>query len=293
MTQRAAKKSAKPARSPKVVAKVAKSRTPAEYFLPMREWEKATELVRMFVATGWLENARSQSMMLISEPGSGKTELLDRFNPNPSLQYASDLTVRGLYQVLKRARSGQVTHIVATEFQKFFMRKAATADNTLGTLCQALEEGIFEVLVGDKPLNFGGVQIGFIGAITGDTMRQKTSLLRETGFLSRVAVFEWEMGTEELYGVMSSIGDGDKSDLIPVLLKPPQTKVVVHIPPILSRQFQDYVHNSMRDHTVLRVFQRFRALAMANAALDGRDIVHARDIEKVVAFQEYWKVMMR
>jgi hypothetical protein len=270
---------------PKSVARV--------FELPSREWDKATELVRMFISTGWLENARAQSVMLISEPGSGKTELLDRFNQNPSLQYASDLTVRGLYSVLKRARQGAVSHLVATEFQKFFMRKSATADNTLGTLCQAIEEGIDEVLVGEKAVDFGGVQIGFIGAITHDTLSDKMRMLRETGFLSRVAVFDWEMSGEEMYGVMSSIGSNDKSDLSPVHMKPPPTKIHVHLDERLSKQFQEYVWKAFRDQTILRVFQRFRALAMGCALLDGRESVHAYDIEKVVSFDEYWKRVKR
>jgi hypothetical protein len=266
---------------------------PKPYVMPAREWDKLTELVRMFVATGWIANAKRQSMMVISDPGSGKTECLDRFNSNPQLQYASDLTVRGLYGILKRASTGSVTHIVATEFQKFFMRKAATADNTLGTLCQAIEEGVFEVHVGERALNFGGIQIGFIGAITHDTLHEKTRLLRETGFLSRVAVFPWQMTSEEIYGVMGSIGRADRSDLTPVRMQQPQSRITVAFPEQLSTQFQDYVHNTMRDYTPLRVFQRFRALAMACAVLDGRNYVHARDVEKVVSFECYWRLMLR
>lgn len=272
---------------------VARVREPQRYVLPEREWHRATDLLTLFIATGWLAApTRSQSIMLISDPGSGKTELLDRFNCNAQLQYASDLTVRGLYQILKRASSGAVSHIVATEFQKFFMRKAATADNTLGTLCQALEEGIYEVMVGDKPVNYNGVQVGFIGAITDDTMSQKKRLLRETGFLSRVAVIPWQMSHEELDGVMARIGRNDRSDVEPLHVKAPQRRVSIEFPEALSEQFRDYVSNSMRDHTVLRVFMRFRALAMASAALDGRTCVHARDVEKVVAFQPYWKKML-
>lgn len=266
---------------------------PTSFVLPKSEWDKATELVRLFVATGWIENERAQSVLFISEPGSGKTELLERFAGNGQLQFASDLTVRGLYQVAKRARQGVVTHLVATEFQKFFMRKQATADNTLGTLCQLLEEGLYEVLVGDKPINFGGVQLGFIGAITHTTMSEKTKMLQETGFISRVSVIEWEMGNKELYDVLTRIGNGDKTAQTPVLMDAPQQKVAVEFPPALSKQFQDYVFSALRDHAVMRVFKRFRALAMASALLDGRDIVHARDVEHVAAFHDYWERMRK
>ena len=247
----------------------------------------------MFAATGWCANERPQSLMLIAEPGSGKTELLERFIVNPWLDFESDLTVRGLYAILKRARAGGVTHLVATEFQKYFMRKSATADNMLGTLCQAMEEGVKNVQIGETSHNFGGAQLGFLGAFTPETFKDKKRLLQQTGFLSRAAVLEWGMSSEEVYAVMESINNGDRSDLRPVTVGVPDKKVRVELPAPLSKQFQEYVWKRFRDHTVLRLFNRFRTLAMACALLDGRDIVHARDVEKVVAFDPYWTGLWR
>lgn len=261
--------------------------------MPPREWDRATELVKMFAMTGWLENARAQSMLLISEPGSGKSELLDRFVGNNWLQFASDLTVQGLYPVLKMMKQGAQTHIVATEFQKFFLRKSSTAENTLGTLCQMMEEGVGQVMVGSKPVNFGGAQGGLIGAITHDTVAKWRGPLREYGFWSRCASFEWAMPVDELRGVMRSISNGDKNDLSLVEVKVPAKRMHVDFPVQLSHQFEDFVIKRMMSHTVLRVFQRFRALGMACALLDGRDVVHARDVEKVVAFDGYWQRMIK
>lgn len=263
------------------------------YVMPPREWDRATELVRMFAITGFIANARPQSLLLISEPGSGKTELLDRFQDNSFLKYASDLTTRGLFPILKAARNGANTHVIATEFQKFFLRKAATAEATLGILCQAMEEGVGHVLVGDQPVDFGGARIGLIGAITHDTAKKWRGALRELGFWSRCAAFQWDMPLEQLRDVMRSISRGDKSDLSPVSLKVPDRKVTVDFPVKLSEQFEDFVFQKFREHTVLRVFARFRTLAMACALLEGRDVVRHVDVEKVVAFDTYWSRMER
>lgn len=262
------------------------------FAMPIREWDRATELVKMFAMTGWIANARAQSMLLISEPGSGKSELLDRFVVNTWLQFASDLTVQGLYPVLKMMHQGAQTHIVATEFQKFFLRKSSTAENTLGTLCQMMEEGVGHVMVGGKPVDFHNAQGGLIGAITHDTVQKWRAPLREFGFWSRCAAFEWEMPVDELRGVMRSISLGDKNDLSLVKIIVPQKRMHVDFPIPLSRQFEDFVIERMLKHTVLRVFQRFRALAMACALLDQRDVVHARDVEKVVQFDPYWQRMV-
>lgn len=249
----------------------------------------------MFAMTGWLDkkSGRAQSMLLISEPGSGKSELLDRFLQNAWLQYASDLTSQGLYPILKQVQRGAVTHVVATEFQKFFSRKTSTASATLGVLCQMMEEGVRAVLVGQKTLDFHGAQAGLIGAITHKTMEEWKSTLNEFGFWSRCSAFEWEMPADELRGVLRRISENDKSDLEPVILRVPDGKVTVEFPAALSRQFEDFVFRRMAQHTIIRVFQRFRALAMACALLDGRDVVHARDVEKVVAFDPYWSIMVK
>lgn len=269
------------------------SPSPAPYVLPIREWQKATELVKMFAMTGFIAGESPQSMLLISEPGSGKTELLERFTENTFLRYASDLTTRGLYPLLKAAHQEALTHVVATEFQKFFLRKSATAEATLGTLCQAMEEGVGEVLVGDKPENFQGAQLGLIGAITHKTAKKWTDALREYGFWSRCASFEWTMPMSELRQVMRAITAGDKSDLAKIKLPAPDRKIAVTFPVSLSEQLEDFVFHRFKEHTVLRVFQRFRVLAMACALLDGRDVVHAVDVEKVVAFDPYWTRMIR
>lgn len=257
----------------------------------VREWNRATEVVTLFTATGFIENARPQSMLFNSAPGSGKTELLERFMCNDQLSFASDLTSRGIMQILRKARVGAATHIVATEFQKFFMRKSSTAENMLGTLTQALEEGVRETYVGDKLEDFGGAQIGLIGAITGETLSRRIPLLREVGFLSRVAIFRWGMPDEELRLVMDHIAHGDESDLTPVRVAMPEKKVKVEMSVKLSDAFQKYVWQSFREHTPLRVYNRFRALAMASALLDKRDIVKPDDVERVGSFHDYWKQM--
>lgn len=265
--------------------------TSDEYVLPEREWDRATELIRLFVATGWINKIRPQSMLFVADPGSGKTEVLERFRGNAYLAFASDLTVRGLYTLLRGAKKGAYTHLIATEFQKFLMRKASTAENMLGALTQALEEGLGEVYIGEKLENFYGARIGLIGAITADTLSKRRDMLREVGFISRVAIFRWGMEFEELELVMNKIASGDSSDLEKVSMERPAGLIDVEMAPMYSEHIKRYVSESFRQHTLLRVFNRFRAIAMASAVLDGRRAVTKFDVSRVFAFHSYWSVM--
>lgn len=245
----------------------------------------------MYVATGWLLDVGPQSLLLVGEPSSGKTELLNRFEQVPSLHFVSDITVMGLHRTLKHAKNGSTTHVIATEFQKLFMRKREAVQNLIGTLSQAMDEGVKNVDVGDNPQDLKGARVGFIGATTPQSYREQERFLGGLGFLSRLTAVDWEMPPDEVYGVMSAISRGDTSDLIPMVLTAPAKRLRVHIPQELSTQFQDWLWKRYRDDSALRLFKRFRALAMGCALLDGRDMVHARDVEKVVAFDPYWSKM--
>jgi hypothetical protein len=276
--------------SPNGSSRTAAVTPPKSYVTPSREWERATELIRMIIATGALAPpARRQSVILISEPGDGKTELIDRFDDNPQLAYVSDMTSLGLEKILKRAQQGQVTHVVANELQKVFMRKASTWSATIGMLCQAIEEGVKANYNREHTVDLQGAQVGLIAGLTHDTARQKSKLLRETGFWSRVAAVNWGMTQDELIQVMRSISRADRSDLTKVYVPMPDKPVTVGFPPRLSEQFEQYVIQHMREFTIVRIFQRLRTVAMACAYLEGRDVVHAVDVEKVVAFGKYWR----
>lgn len=261
------------------------------YKLPPREWDRATELVRLFVATGWLHGVRRQSVMLTADPGSGKTELLERFRINPYLRYASDLTARGVHSILRDAHKGAITHIVATEFQKFMMRKSSTADNMLGVLSQALEEGVRETYIGEKMEDFGGAQVGLIGAITKETMAKFRPKLQEVGFTSRVSIFPWSMSYAEMEQVMESIGTNNRADLLYVDMARPSKLIQVDMDPKYSKALSQYIAKSFRHHAPIRVFNRFRALAMASAVLEKRTKVNGYDLSRIFAFHPYWEVM--
>jgi hypothetical protein len=259
--------------------------------LPAREWDRGTELVRMFMATGMIKDVRPQSLLLVSDPGMGKTELLDRFRINRLASYHSDLTVRQFYPILKQAKNGMTTHIVAPEFQKMFQRKLSVAENLLGTLVLAMEDGVNQVSVGPMNVDFGGARVGLIGAITHGTIAKKKEYLGEMGFLSRAATFPWALPRTEQADILSRISNGDRSDMEPVRLELPTKPLAVAFDPVLSRQIEKYTLEREKGD-MLRPFNRLRALTQAVALLDGRDRVMRRDVEWILAFAPYWERMI-
>lgn len=259
--------------------------------LPAREWDRGTEMVKLFIGTGRIHNVRPQSLLLVSDPGMGKTELLERFRVNLNTAFHSDLTVRQYYPILKAAKNGMVTHVVAPEFQKMFQRKLSVADNLLGTMVLAMEDGVNIVGVGPTSTDFEGARCGLIGAITHGTIQKKRDYLGEMGFLSRAACFPWALPRIEQEDILRRISNGDKRDMEPVQLALPTRPLKVEFDPILSRQLEKYVLEHVKGD-MLRPFNRLRALAQSTALLEGRDRVQKRDIEWILAFSPYWERMI-
>jgi hypothetical protein len=263
---------------------------------PRRRWEQITDLIELTLATAYVivdtKEPRPASLILYGLPGMGKTELLERFRPNGQLSFHSDITVRQLYPLLTAAKKGALTHLVFTEFQKLFQRKGSVAENCIGTMAQAIEEGVQTVSVGPQEMNFGGARFGVVGAMTARTFRRKYDTLAEMGFLDRVAFVEFDFVGEEIEDVIHRIDRGDRSDLTPRLVPtPPEGKAVrVEFPVKVAGQLSAAMLKILagRSSTAppLRQLQRLRRLAGAAAVMRKADVVHSVDVDRVMQFAD-------
>ena len=264
---------------------------------PRREWDRGTELLAMFAMTGFLEcqsaegkwrRERPQSIILVGDPASGKSELIERFNGNTWLAYRSDITRRGLDPIFDEAIHDRATHLVMTEFQTVFLRKMAVAGNCLTSLGQAMEEGIGIENIGGRERDYGGVRIGLIAGITNGSLEERRRYLRDLGMLSRAATLIWAPPDTEIKEIMRRIDHGDRRDLEKVRLHRPDRPVRVALPSEKAAVLTKFAWDMLRGQG-MRLQRRLHVLAMACAMSAGRDVVKSDDIEKVLLFQDYWR----
>ena len=259
-----------------------------------REWDRLTDLLRLFVASGAVLGHRPASLLLVGTPGRGKTELLERFRPNPSLSYHSDLTVRSFWGIMKKAdrqsvlSDGSRSHLVFTEFQKLFQRKASVWENCVGTLCQAMEEGVVDIDVGGESYHFKGVRLGVLGAMTIRTLKRRGPDMEDMGLLSRACVLPWDLSPDELDEIMHRIAHKNERDLRPVLLRLPKKPCAVTMRPGYHKPIQQYV-STVHPRTALRLFQRICLLCKADALLRGQTSVRKENLTRVLdGYVDYW-----
>jgi hypothetical protein len=264
---------------------------------PRREWDRGTELLALFSVSGFVESQdakgvwrreRPQSVILVGEPSSGKTELIERFSRNPWLAYRSDITRRGLDPILEDAKHDRATHLVMTEFQTVFMRKTSVAGNCLTTLGQAMEEGVGVDGVGGRMVDYGGARIGLIAGITNGSLEDRRRYLKDMGLLARAAVIPWAPPDAEIKAIMDAVDRGDRRDLEKITLARPDKPVRVQLPLAMANALTKFAWEILRGQG-LRLQRRLHVLAMASAVLAGRSQVGPEEVHRILLFQDYWR----
>lgn len=266
---------------------------------PTREWDRATQWLSCFAVSGFLSERTAQgdvvplrpaSVVLVGGPGSGKTELIERFKWCHWMSYHNDLTVRSLLPLLRRAEHGVLTHVAAPEFNKWFQRKAFIAENCIGLLSSAMEEGIDKYSVGGDDRKFNYARLGLFAGCTPRTMGARKRTLSEMGFLTRACVLEWELPRSERDLILDRMNNGTADDTLPIMLVVPQggQRAVVAWDDKLGKDVIQWVRQRWPEND-LRTFKRYKTLMLARAYLTGQKKVTLREWTWLRSYDDYWE----
>ena len=284
--------------SNRVTAKAYDQRT-----APLREWDRGTQFLSVFAVSGFIAeqtpqgdvtSTRPASVVLVGTPGSGKTELIERFRRCRWLSYHNDLTLRPLLTLLTKAHDGLLTHVAAPEFNKWFQRKGSVAENCVGMLSSAMEEGVTDYDVGPVHHHWpGGARLGIFGGMTPGTMERRRFMLAEMGFLTRASVIEWTLPRKERDEITRRMNLGILDDLDPIDLPRPEvgTRATIAWDEKIGELVLRYIRERWPSND-LRTFKRFKAAMLARAYLVGKTRVSDDEWQWLQSYDDYWGRMI-
>lgn len=258
-----------------------------------QRWHELTWLIGLCACSARIADARAVSLLIVGQPGCGKTEMLQRFQrpqaegENIMLAFASQASQWGVQGILKEAVPRGVTHIVVPELQTLLLRKNAVWASFLGLMLQAMEEGVGDFYNGPKKLAFNQTRLGLIAAMTTDAYYQEENEMRGRGFTSRLLVVRWHRTPENVKKSQTCANEGDTDEITPVTIHFPR-RAACHIAPRLANAIVDYAFDTDRDNQ-RRQAKRLTTLTKVIAVIDGQDEARERHWDALRSIEWAWR----
>lgn len=253
------------------------------------EWDRLSELVGYYVLTGYIQNLDAQSVLLVGPPGSGKSSLVRRFAGAPRSKVVLDITVDGFRKSLlpEAKRKGHRT-IIMPEFYKPFQRQGSTVMNMVGMLTAAMSGELDAMLIGPEAMQYDGVQLGFIGAMTTQVYAEWSSTLAAAGILDRLAVLPITWSQAERIAIETKITREDRRDLRPMPWAFPKQLQVIRWTPNLEKRLIELADQILAEDRN-RLIHQLIALSRAIALRDGDTRVMVKHVRKLHSYLDFLK----
>lgn len=258
--------------------------------MPLTPWDSASLFLSVYPATGLVAGKQAQSLLLVGDPSSGKSELLRRFRHLPSVLVAGDVTVDPLRDLMTRERPIPLRHLIMPEFGRLFSHNDHTVAMATNLLTALMTGDAGEELVGPEGkghrLDLSEKQIGIMAAMPTDTFKHRHKALISTGFLSRFVVLGIRRSRDERERILKNIVNRRMEDLRPFRCVLPQEPVEVRRAEKYGNRLLHWVREWAPNPSE-RFVAHVMTLLPAISLLRGRTVVQEEDFALLKMFQPY------
>lgn len=253
--------------------------------------EPIIEILRAAIWTGKLGDEKPVSVMLIAEQESAKTECLKYFHGTTTLKYVSDLTSRGMLPYRREIQDGKLRHLVLLDLVRLLSHGKGVSERTIQTIASLMEEGESETSDAGGRETWGSdfPRIGVLMAITPRFFKAKRGKWRQTGFLTRFVPISFSYTENTIRMIHSSIANGHSippphpEKIPPLAYTSAMPEKIAKMLSIRAREIGKRMNTyGFRYHKILR------ALAKANARMNGRGVVTQEDLLKVMEWSSFF-----
>jgi hypothetical protein len=248
--------------------------------------DSVIDLVASICWSGQIIKERPLSLILVAEPGTGKTTILEKME-SPVTYFFSDFTSREVITVLKK--SPLMTHILLGDFLSVFGHQKSTVKLSVNLLSR---------LTGDtmRQMPWSGEEIprkrmGFVTAIPPEDWdrREIKSHTRTGGFASRflVARYTYSMKTKEKIHAYIRAAKYRNEQEIKLQIK--SGEMIINMSPAMAQKIDALARDIKTDPVGFRAHFHMRTLAMSIARSRGSNDVQEQDYEKLLLYCEFFR----
>lgn len=236
------------------------------------------EIIKTIIYTSYVKHEKPVSAMFIADKGSGKSEILKQFNSFDGIHTPTDITYRGLLELLEKDKT--IKFIVIPDFLKITMKPKSTSDNIISFLNAVIEEGASKFNFPNRSFDLQGRQIGLLTATTSDSFFKNQREWDSIGFISRLLPISFSYSEQTKKEVLdfiegrSYLNDIFKKELLPKKL--------------IDIKMEKHLASGLRDKKLdFRRQKQYQNMAMARAIIHKRRVVTNKDIDDVNQMKKY------
>jgi hypothetical protein len=258
----------------------------------LKDLDALIDMLRLVIMSAYIRNVPTPvSLLIISRPESGKTEVMKKFKINKNIAYLSDVTAFGIQRdYLDEIERGEVRHIMIPDLLKPLSRKASTVNTFITFMNSLIEEGVAAVSTyATRRLDSKHVKCGLIAAITTGEFEDHRHKWERLGFLSRTIPFSYSYGiptVNKIFQHIIGLGYLDERD---IKLDTPKEDKEIKLPAKYAQAILPSTATIARARKTygFRLQKQFQALLQASALQWHRKAVNKTDVERVLRLMDW------
>jgi len=264
----------------------------------MLKTQQLEHILKIALLTPYIKGERPVSLLVVARVESGKTEMIKKMElgAEMGIGFMTDLTAWGLQtKYLDDIASGKIRTIVVPDLITPLSRSSDTVETLISFLNALIEEGVCEIQTFAKSIQLKvPARCNVITSIAKDYLSDRRHRWTKSGFMSRVIPVTYAYKASTVFQIAQSIARREyRSESSFSSLALPREETEIELPlPIASQlaELAPRIVDSGRKAEELygfRLQKQLQTMCMANAMLNGRDIVTQEDFDTIVELGDF------
>ena len=261
----------------------------------MLKVEPFFEIMRLVLASAYIEGEKPLSAVFVAEPESGKTEIIRKYClKTDGIFYTTDATAYGIIRdtnYLKDFEKGKTKHIVIPDLLTCMGRKETTVNTLISFFNSLIEEGVVDIstymlnLSHDKEIKIGKkkkeVKAGLITSIATKPFLDKRYRWSGIGFMSRVLPISYGYTFNTRLEILDFIEKQNYLTEVLERLKFKKTPRDINLPYHYSKAIEPFSLDiaKAQDLYGFRLQKQFQVMLKSIAYLRNSDKVEQQDVD--------------